>query len=170
MPEARNFKKQGAGRFSVWSESTYEWCHRCVSFLKGCYTVYFRVGCSFVWNSSNWNFRSRLKLWVMPHLYSSSLRLNLEVSTDSNNCRVKTRLLLACKGLHEKDRFKVFGLSQSLLLPISKSYLEINWIKTLHNWVAGILRQWIIFLWPWNFPGKNTGLGCHFLLQGIFLT
>ena len=21
---------------------------------------------------------------------------------------------------------------------------------------------------PWNFPGKNTGLGCHFLLQGIF--
>ena len=24
-------------------------------------------------------------------------------------------------------------------------------------------------LCPWDFPGKNTGLGCHFLLQGIFL-
>ena len=24
------------------------------------------------------------------------------------------------------------------------------------------------FLCPWNFPGKNTGVGCHFLLQGIF--
>ena len=24
-------------------------------------------------------------------------------------------------------------------------------------------------LCPWNFPGKNTGVGCHFLLQGIFL-
>ena len=23
---------------------------------------------------------------------------------------------------------------------------------------------------PWNFPGKNTGVGCHFLLQGILLT
>ena len=23
-------------------------------------------------------------------------------------------------------------------------------------------------LCPWDFPGKNTGLGCHFLLQGIF--
>ena len=23
---------------------------------------------------------------------------------------------------------------------------------------------------PWNFPGKNTAVGCHFLLQGIFLT
>ena len=23
---------------------------------------------------------------------------------------------------------------------------------------------------PWDFPGKNTGVGCHFLYQGIFLT
>ena len=23
-------------------------------------------------------------------------------------------------------------------------------------------------LCPWNFPGKNTEAGCHFLLQGIF--
>ena len=23
---------------------------------------------------------------------------------------------------------------------------------------------------PWNFPGKNTGADCHFLLQGIFST
>ena len=22
----------------------------------------------------------------------------------------------------------------------------------------------------WDFPGENTGAGCHFLLQGIFLT
>ena len=25
-------------------------------------------------------------------------------------------------------------------------------------------------LWPWAFPGKNTAVGCHFLLQGILLT
>ena len=24
-------------------------------------------------------------------------------------------------------------------------------------------------LCPWDLPGKNTGLGCHFFLQGIFL-
>ena len=23
---------------------------------------------------------------------------------------------------------------------------------------------------PWDFPGKRTGVDCHFLLQGIFLT
>ena len=25
-------------------------------------------------------------------------------------------------------------------------------------------------LCPWDFPGKSTGVGCYFLLQGIFLT
>ena len=25
-------------------------------------------------------------------------------------------------------------------------------------------------LCPWSFPGKNTGVGCHFLLQEFFLT
>ena len=25
-------------------------------------------------------------------------------------------------------------------------------------------------LCPWDLPGKNTGVGCHFLFQGIFLT
>ena len=25
-------------------------------------------------------------------------------------------------------------------------------------------------LCSWDFPGRNTGVGCHFLLQGIFLT
>ena len=26
------------------------------------------------------------------------------------------------------------------------------------------------FLLPWDSPGKSTGVGCHFLLQGIFPT
>ena len=27
-----------------------------------------------------------------------------------------------------------------------------------------------LFAAPWNFPDKNTGVGYHFLLQGIFPT
>ena len=27
---------------------------------------------------------------------------------------------------------------------------------------------WTVALCPWDSPGKNTGVGCHFLLQGIF--
>ena len=30
--------------------------------------------------------------------------------------------------------------------------------------------QPIRLLCPWDSPGKNTGMGCHALLQGIFLT
>ena len=30
--------------------------------------------------------------------------------------------------------------------------------------------QTVRLLCPWNFPGKNTGAGCHFLLQEIFPT
>ena len=30
--------------------------------------------------------------------------------------------------------------------------------------------QHATFLCPWNFPGENTGLGCHFSLQAIFPT
>ena len=30
--------------------------------------------------------------------------------------------------------------------------------------------QPIRLLCPWDFSGKNTGVGCHFLLQGILLT
>ena len=31
-------------------------------------------------------------------------------------------------------------------------------------------RVQLASLCPWDSPGKNTGVGCHFLLQGIFLT
>ena len=27
-----------------------------------------------------------------------------------------------------------------------------------------------MLLCPWDFPGKSTGVGCHFLLQGVFPT
>ena len=31
-------------------------------------------------------------------------------------------------------------------------------------------RQLTRLFCPWDFPGTDTGVGCHFLLQGIFLT
>ena len=35
-------------------------------------------------------------------------------------------------------------------------------------WLHGLLPAGL--LCPWDFPGKNTGVGCHFLLWGIFQT
>ena len=41
-----------------------------------------------------------------------------------------------------------------------------HWVVSSSLWCHG-LRS-INLLCPWNFPGKNIGAGCHFLLQGIF--
>ena len=35
-------------------------------------------------------------------------------------------------------------------------------------WSHGLLPARL--LCPWNSPGKSTGVSCHFLLQGLFLT
>ena len=46
--------------------------------------------------------------------------------------------------------------------------------KWSHSVVSNSLRSHGLYLTrllhPWNFSGKSTGVGCHFLLQGIFLT
>ena len=62
-------------------------------------------------------------------------------------------------------------------------YDHINIVRCLVTCSALCLAHWVVSdsLWPrgaqparlfcpWDFPGKNTGVGCHFLLQGIFPT
>ena len=42
-----------------------------------------------------------------------------------------------------------------------------------HMPLENFIRQIVAprrLLCPWDSPGKNTGMGCHFLLQGIFPT
>ena len=51
--------------------------------------------------------------------------------------------------------------------------VERKW-KWSHSVVSDSLRPNGLLptrlLRPWDFPGKNTGVGCHFLLKGIFPT
>ena len=59
-----------------------------------------------------------------------------------------------------------------LLLKLSESSLKVSEVS--HSIMSKSL--WLHGLWPlrllhsWYFLGKNTGMGFHFLLQGIFLT
>ena len=68
--------------------------------------------------------------------------------------------------------------------PKNDSWRSRYYRKTL--WFANGLMKWSVsflvmsdsfqphgptrLLCPWGSPGKNTGVGCHFLFQGIFLT
>ena len=45
--------------------------------------------------------------------------------------------------------------------PVAQSFLTLLW--PLGLWPTRLLC-------PWDSPGKNTEVSCHFLLQGIFLT
>ena len=42
-------------------------------------------------------------------------------------------------------------------------------VKSLSR-VQVFATPWTRLLPPWDSPGKSTGVGCHFLLQGIFPT
>ena len=59
-----------------------------------------------------------------------------------------------------------FEIEHSTWLPRCLSVLVVQSCPTLKSHRLQPTR----FLCPFDSPGKNTGVGCHFLLQGIFLT
>ena len=53
-------------------------------------------------------------------------------------------------------------ITQQLIIMLSRSVAS--------NYLQPYGLQFIRLLCPWNSPSKNTGVDCHFLLQGIFPT
>ena len=69
----------------------------------------------------------------------------------------------------------------SLVCPVSVDALDPSFrpgLRVLVVWTMCVLSHSVVsnslnpyglqptrFLYPWNFPGKSTGVGCHFLLQ-----
>ena len=68
--------------------------------------------------------------------------------------------------------FHFLYLFQAVCMPPKAIYIESSqtacMIVVCHSVVFNSL--WPRFLHPWDSPGKSTGMGCYFLLQGIFLT
>ena len=58
------------------------------------------------------------------------------------------------------------GLLPASLNPLLFIHVFIHSCPTL--WPCGLSPARLLL--PWHSPGKNTGVGWHFLLQGIFLT
>ena len=53
----------------------------------------------------------------------------------------------------EWQRDNIAGIFSCSLVPVSLRFRGLQPARLRH---------------PWDFPGKNTGVGCHFLLRGIF--
>ena len=61
---------------------------------------------------------------------------------------------------------------EALLGPKEKAF---PWYRCALNCsvMSDSVAPWTLaarLLCPWDFPDKNSGVGCHFFLQGIFLT
>ena len=87
-----------------------------------------------------------------------------------------TRIVQYLQGtlMYSKDHVKHgctsgHGLTTRVPAQISSSSQVWKWSRSVVSdslWPQGLYR----LFHPWDFPGKNTGVGCHFLLQGIFPT
>ena len=74
-----------------------------------------------------------------------------------------------------RDSLKLGALQQCKFLLFSNC-LHLSW----HLVCVSVIQLYLTLrihglqptrlLCPWNSPGKNTGVGCHFLLPGIFPT
>ena len=63
----------------------------------------------------------------------------------------------------------IFHLYYAFSLKLSLVMLLLQ--RVMHSCVWLFATAWTArLLCPWNFPGKNTSLGCHSFLQGIFPT
>ena len=70
------------------------------------------------------------------------------------------------EGLGLQNHFKDQALLLCQVLPAKTGPWSYSWYSAL----AHLFNYSYRLLRPWDSPGKNTGVGCHFLLQGIFLT
>ena len=74
--------------------------------------------------------------------------------------------LLAVQGMLKsllQHHNSIASILQSLIIP---KFFEK--VKLLLTQLFLTLCQPTRLLWPWNSPGKNTGVGSHSLIQGIF--
>ena len=55
-------------------------------------------------------------------------------------------------------------------IPVSGKCAVLCLVAQSHPTLCKLWSVATRLLCPWDFPGKNTGVGCHFLLQGIFPT
>ena len=87
-----------------------------------------------------------MHLYIYTHthtLYSQTIRVCVHVCIDSNRLKsTKTKMV----------RLYIYILYICVYLLVTDS------LRSYGLWPAGIQC-------PWDPPGRNTGVGCHFLLQ-----
>ena len=121
-----------------------------VDFLK-LYLIFLIVFNNIVWRGKwlvIWSHMISLNVTLEPCLVYFIHLLDFIKSVKSSNF---SRFTSSCS---------LVDLVRSIVVVFSCSVMS----DSAAPWTFGAAR----LLCPWDFLGKNTGVGCHFLLQGIF--
>ena len=98
-------------------------------------------------------------MWLLNSYKVVGLRTWMFIS---NSCDCHLKSWRHAQYFSIKHKFKT-SVEFYFLLVCAKSlnFIQLFWVHG--SYPAGLLC-------PWDFPGKNTGVGSHFLFQKIFLT
>ena len=113
------------------------------------FCLLFFLNCLFKW-SEEVKFLSRVRLFVTPWIVAHQALSPWDFP--GMNTRVGCRFLRGCK-------YTLLYILSCCCL-VAKSRPTLATPRTVAQWAPPSM----------GFPDKNTGVGCHFLLQGIFLT
>ena len=92
-------------------------------------------------------------------VWDNSSPLTFSPSLQGSSCSPLTLCVFSCS---------IFFFFLMVFVRFCHSFLKVK-VKSLSRvWLFG--TRWAVAVHPWDFPGKNTGVGCHFLLQRIFPT
>ena len=72
-----------------------------------------------------------------------------------------------------KDEMKKISSAQNGIISGRKKHFYHTWVLSHFSCIWLFATLWTVACQapcPWDSPGKNTGVGCHARLQGIFLT
>ena len=90
--------------------------------------------------------------------------LDMTEATEHTHVVIPYSCCFSCYTLVLKYQVSHFSTRQNLTDPL---------LLFSHDIVFDSATPWIVALQtplPWDFPGKKTGMGCHFLLQGMLRT
>ena len=150
--------------------------YRCIGTIKGALVLY-----EMLWPESYTN-----NLWDSSMGFYDSSKTSKELCFSWFKCDVSCESceIYVLYSHEEREIWYIFWILETQWLYLSslrgpdgpflsgkgplQDHLEICVWDRCRVWL--FVTPWTIAHQEWNFLGKSTGVGCHFLLQGIFLT
>ena len=109
---------------------------------------------------------------LFPHYPSENIDKNLYTLQRYSQLALKNQLGAIWVSYSHNGVYQEFFFSFNS--SVVSSHLVLLSASVNHSVMSSSLQYHGLevsrFFCPWNSPGKNTGVGCHSLLQGIFMT